>query len=87
MAEVIAVNLVRKVDRRSLRYILYQLSKLGSIPPDVVSEAMDSEKVFRTTLTLSEADKRIIGNKSGKTISLLINSYMLMDDQYTGKVI
>ncbi|MBA2863975.1 DUF2540 domain-containing protein [Methanococcus maripaludis] len=77
--KAIPVQLIARVDSRTLKFILHNIKDMGPLPPEVIAVVMESKKTFNTQISPAEQDLKLFKKYGKKTTMLMINSYIYLN--------
>jgi len=66
------LTLITDMDCRTARYMLHKLENIDKIRPEILKRAVELDKSFRRTITLSDVEEKIY-EKYGKATNLMVN--------------
>ncbi|ACV25384.1 DUF2540 domain-containing protein [Methanocaldococcus fervens] len=72
--------LCKNIDGRKLRYLLHKLENVENIDIETLRRAIEAEKKFKRSLTLTEEEEAIL-ERLGKSANLLLNCELVKLDE------
>ncbi|AAB98357.1 hypothetical protein MJ_0366 [Methanocaldococcus jannaschii DSM 2661] len=72
--------LYKNIDGRKLRYLLHKLENVENVDIDTLRRAIEAEKKYKRSITLTEEEEVII-QRLGKSANLLLNCELVKLDE------